>query len=538
MNIHVDKSQENANSRPVSEVTPLGDSGPFQLVDHRSASTAQRKLQHMANLGPQAGKVQEIQRMADHACRPPSPVQKKENNTGLPDTLKSGIENLSGHSMDDVKVHYNSGKPAQLNALAYAQGSDIHLAPGQERHLPHEAWHVVQQKQGRVRPTMQMKGSVGINDDAGLEKEADIMGAKALGASSSGAAPVSASSVSSEKTVQRFIGFEFQMLSSDASVNPAADGAAHAKWAPTEDGKNLEMKTTKILTAQDEVAQVVGEISTLGARMATARPGDVIQSGNQNITVRTPDSNAQPQVNFDMRLDSLGDNLVDNVGGNTLHRLLGAGMFGADNPAFGWNPEKTAQQMTVLRNVFSSVENSVKDVDVLKNVFGKGPSTPYPVTFSDEFRGYLMAMFSQRYQTGAKDALGLIKDVPFLIKTDLNQIRAYIVDQIAECYAEPDKKRIGEGLDKLAEKFMRKISEDAGIDPKVAEKGSKVMAGENGNLYDFPVQPSSDQDGIYKGILIELRRAPIIPYTQWTAFALQSFQLVGRLFEPKQEGDD
>ncbi|WP_215907131.1 hypothetical protein [Kordia aestuariivivens] len=49
------------------------------------------------------------------------PVQKKKNNTGLPNTLKSGMENLSGHSMDDVKVHYNSSKPAQLNAHAYAK---------------------------------------------------------------------------------------------------------------------------------------------------------------------------------------------------------------------------------------------------------------------------------------------------------------------------------------------------------------------------------------------------------------------------------
>lgn len=102
-------------------------------------------------------------------------IQKKANNTGLPDKLKSGIENISGHSMDDVKVHYNSSKPAQLQALAYAQGSNIHIAPGQEKHLPHEAWHVVQQKQGRVRPTMQMKG-VQINDNKKLEDEADRMG--------------------------------------------------------------------------------------------------------------------------------------------------------------------------------------------------------------------------------------------------------------------------------------------------------------------------------------------------------------------------
>jgi hypothetical protein len=98
-------------------------------------------------------------------------IQRKENKTGLPDTLKSGIENLSGISMDDVKVHFNSSQPAQLNAHAYAQGTDIHIAPGQEKHLPHEAWHVVQQKQGRVRPTMQLKNKVNINDDKGLEKE-------------------------------------------------------------------------------------------------------------------------------------------------------------------------------------------------------------------------------------------------------------------------------------------------------------------------------------------------------------------------------
>ena len=95
--------------------------------------------------------------------------------TGLPDNLKSGIENLSGYSMDDVRVHYNSSKPAQLQALAYTQGTDIHVAPGQEKYLPHEAWHVVQQKQGRVRPTVQTKG-VRVNEDSSLEREADCYG--------------------------------------------------------------------------------------------------------------------------------------------------------------------------------------------------------------------------------------------------------------------------------------------------------------------------------------------------------------------------
>ena len=102
-----------------------------------------------------------------------------ENKTGLPDKLKAGIENLSGMAIDDVRVHYNSHKPAQLHALAYTQGTNIHVAPGQERYLPHEAWHVVQQKQGRVKPTIESQG-MAINDERQLETEADVKGAQAL----------------------------------------------------------------------------------------------------------------------------------------------------------------------------------------------------------------------------------------------------------------------------------------------------------------------------------------------------------------------
>jgi hypothetical protein len=99
---------------------------------------------------------------------------------GLPDALKSGIEALSGLSMDKVRVHHNSTPPVQLDAHAFAQGSDIHLAPGQGEHLPHEAWHVVQQAQGRVKPTLQMGGDVVVNDDGGLKRLADEMGTEAL----------------------------------------------------------------------------------------------------------------------------------------------------------------------------------------------------------------------------------------------------------------------------------------------------------------------------------------------------------------------
>ncbi|ETW96062.1 MAG: hypothetical protein ETSY2_47125, partial [Candidatus Entotheonella gemina] len=92
---------------------------------------------------------------------------KTASHTDMPDNLRTGLEQLSGVDLSNVRVHYNSSKPAQLNALAYTQGQDIHVSPGQEKHLPHEGWHAVQQMRGRVKPTMQAKG-VSINDDADM----------------------------------------------------------------------------------------------------------------------------------------------------------------------------------------------------------------------------------------------------------------------------------------------------------------------------------------------------------------------------------
>ena len=131
------------------------------VLDNSSQSESLQRKAELAN-----GAVQRV--------GPPRP-----NNTGMPDNLKAGIESLSGFSMDDVRVHYNSSKPATVQALAYTQGADIHVAPGQEKHLPHEAWHVAQQMAGRVSPTTNING-IPVNDNAALEHEADVMGEKAL----------------------------------------------------------------------------------------------------------------------------------------------------------------------------------------------------------------------------------------------------------------------------------------------------------------------------------------------------------------------
>ena len=121
-------------------------------------------------------RMQELKQEQDALFAPSEP---QPNQTGVPDELKMGMENVSGLNLDHVKVHYNSENPAEFQSYAYAQGYDIHLASGQEKHLPHELGHVVQQMRGQVQANSSV-GGMALNDNAGLESEATWMGNMAL----------------------------------------------------------------------------------------------------------------------------------------------------------------------------------------------------------------------------------------------------------------------------------------------------------------------------------------------------------------------
>ncbi|HET8843998.1 MAG TPA: DUF4157 domain-containing protein, partial [Ktedonobacteraceae bacterium] len=135
-------------------------------------NTAQSNAENKLEVPPSLSQNGPLQRKSSEG------PHHKQNKTGLPNRLKSGIEKLSGLSLDDVQVHYHSSKPAQVYALAYTQGRDIYIGPGQEHHLAHEAWHSVQQKLRQVKPTTRTRG-IAINDNDHLEREATIMGTRA-----------------------------------------------------------------------------------------------------------------------------------------------------------------------------------------------------------------------------------------------------------------------------------------------------------------------------------------------------------------------
>jgi hypothetical protein len=113
------------------------------------------------------------------------PVQQKADDTGMPEDVRANMENSFQTDFSDVTVHPNSSRAPDVGAIAYTQGTDIHFAPGQYKPdtssgrqlLAHELTHVQQQREGKVKPTTEVKG-LPVNDDPSFEKEADNMGKK------------------------------------------------------------------------------------------------------------------------------------------------------------------------------------------------------------------------------------------------------------------------------------------------------------------------------------------------------------------------
>lgn len=147
----------------------------------RKASHSSHILSLQKTLGNQA-----VQRMLSR-----TPLQKSENlssgsGRSLPDSVQAKMEKAFHTDFSEVQIHPESSVASQIGAVAFAQGNDIHFAPGTyqpetqsgQQLLGHELTHVVQQRQGRVKANVP-DASLPINDDPSLEAEADRYGSLA-----------------------------------------------------------------------------------------------------------------------------------------------------------------------------------------------------------------------------------------------------------------------------------------------------------------------------------------------------------------------
>lgn len=239
------QSDPNPNRRQIApgKVTRTGTlstgAGPVQRKASAAGSgvLAGRTPAGLVQRKPAAADTQAGGRLVDDwtlvALRPDlhqEPIQCKNNEIGyapagapapqsggghaMPAAVQAKMEDAFGADFSAVRIH-EGPEAASIGALAYTRGTNIHVAPGQYRPdtqrgqelLGHELAHVVQQSQGRVRPTTQAKG-VDVNDDEALEREADEMGARATQgrqASMGPAGPLSSSSGAGGPAVQRLL---------------------------------------------------------------------------------------------------------------------------------------------------------------------------------------------------------------------------------------------------------------------------------------------------------------------------------------------
>lgn len=129
---------------------------------------------------------QVVQRRVSRSRAEPRPhLPADGGGRAMPPAVQAKMERAFGTDFSAVRI-YEGPRATALGALAYTQGSEVHFASGHyqpnspagQALLGHELAHTVQQRQGRVPTTLQLKG-VGVNDDAALEREADVAGARA-----------------------------------------------------------------------------------------------------------------------------------------------------------------------------------------------------------------------------------------------------------------------------------------------------------------------------------------------------------------------
>ncbi len=134
-------------------------------------------------------------------------IQKTQYTKNLPEDIQKGAEDLSGQDLSDVRVHYNAAEPARIDAHAYAKGKDIYIAPDQEKHLPHEAWHVVQQKQRGIEEVQAKKKKK--KEPSPSESEADSVSKKLRKKNKARQPSATKSKISVPKIKTKYGTFEF-----------------------------------------------------------------------------------------------------------------------------------------------------------------------------------------------------------------------------------------------------------------------------------------------------------------------------------------
>lgn len=242
-----------------------------------------------------------------------------EQARGMSPGTQAKMEQAFGADFSSVRLVANSPTPAALGAEAFAQGEEIHFAPGrwndgsEESHalLGHELTHVIQQRQGRVQAGPQTKRGAlgGVNDDGGLETEADVAGARAARGQ---AVPSSSSGAGTRAVHSGGEGAPMQLYSkirSSPSSNPQFGGGT---WRVADDGKMAVEDSVvgdgghRMWASADVIAHSAGVLQGIASPYSIA-------AGGQTITIDAPDGSGQVTLHEVVVTNSSNNTSGDNL---------------------------------------------------------------------------------------------------------------------------------------------------------------------------------------------------------------------------------
>ncbi|OWL94622.1 hypothetical protein CBQ26_15115 [Deinococcus indicus] len=184
---HLATLQRHAVSAPVSRVM-LGLVSPAERLPlQRAADEALQRFQAQDRAALNFDTLQTLQRqLAELDAEATQPVlqriqAKRGGGNPLPEAVQRHLEQGLNHDLSRVRIHDDAeaDKLAKgVNAIAFTTGMDIFFQAGRFNPntrgglelLAHEVTHTVQQSRGKVGP--------GVDPDAGLESEAQTMGAR------------------------------------------------------------------------------------------------------------------------------------------------------------------------------------------------------------------------------------------------------------------------------------------------------------------------------------------------------------------------
>ena len=408
--------------------------------------------------------------------------------------------------------------------------------------MSHSPSVVAQQGQKRVTPPTQMKDGISVNDDQELKHEADDMAnkqqteerpalGKQMGVSFIGA------------TLQRKVGFEFQMLNSTVglldkttaptdltSTTPQSDHSDKKlgiKGTPKfvvdgmdwTKGANAEYATT---AQYDDPITAEGDIQAISNHAVKNIKDDTISDFDTDtkLCVWKGDTQAQPQINVDVHFENVGKE--EKVRKGKTQKMKNDPYIGIDYKSFKWNPGKTGEFIKSRQKVKAKIDEMYADLSFCKksliNLIEDDPTTPkYTLTLDDKdykqllppLKAAIMTYVSGRIPT--KQTLG--KDLPLLPKVDISELLAPMEQLLKKtlgstCSIHGDRiKNIGDTV--LKELSIKKLENNLEYDSNKAPTTISDVS---------PVSPDTTKSTL----VMEYRRAKEVATGKWPEFAKQA----------------